>query len=115
MWGTYLRSRGYDVMTASDGLMAMEIANHELPDLIILDLDLPGITGCEAARRLRSSEPTALIPLIAATGFSQGKELAEARASGFEVVLIKPCDPAELVNEIERALDHRPKGPRRVM
>jgi CheY-like chemotaxis protein len=114
MWGTYLRFRGFDVLTASDGLTAVEIATRALPDLVILDLDLPGITGYEAARRLRGNQATAHIPLIAATGFSQGKQLEEARRSGFDIVLIKPCDPATLVSEIERALDHRAVPVRRV-
>ena len=54
IWGLYLRSLGYDVVTAEDGLEAVEEAHRMLPDIIILDLDLPGITGFEAASRLRS-------------------------------------------------------------
>lgn len=104
MWGVYLRSCGYDVLTAADGLVALEMAAAHLPDLIVLDLDLPGITGYEAARRLRSGASTARIPLIAATGFSHVKQLDEARESGFDAVLVKPCDPTTLVSEIERVL-----------
>jgi CheY-like chemotaxis protein len=106
MWGVYLRSCGYDVLTAADGLVALEIATSQLPDLIVLDLDLPGITGYEAARRLRSGLSTARIPLIAATGFSHVRQLDEARESGFDAVLVKPCDPTTLVGEIERVLGH---------
>ncbi len=111
MWGVYLRSCGYDVVTAADGLQAVDIAREQLPDLIILDLDLPGISGYEVARRLRSGGPTAAIPLIAATGFSQQKEIDEALKAGFDVVLVKPCDPVQLVGEIERILDERRSAP----
>ncbi len=111
MWGVYLRSCGYDVMTAADGLQAVEIARAQLPDLIILDLDLPGISGYEVARRLRSGGPTAAIPLIAATGFSQQKEIEAARESGFDVVLVKPCDPVRLVGEIGRILEQDRSAP----
>ena len=106
MWGVYLRSCGYDVITAADGLIALEIASSQLPDVIVLDLDLPGITGYEAAKRLRQGLTTSRIPLIAATGFSHERQLDEARDSGFDAVLVKPCEPATLVREIERVLDH---------
>jgi two-component system cell cycle response regulator DivK len=104
MWALYLRSRGYDVLTASDGLKAVEMATENLPDIIILDLDLPGITGLEAARRLKDISKTARIPLIAATGYSHVKQLDEAHGAGFAAVLVKPCEPAALVKEVERVL-----------
>jgi len=104
MWALYLRSRGYGVLTAGDGLKAVEMAAEYLPDLIIMDLDLPGITGLEAARRLRGLSKTAQIPLIAATGCSHVKQLDEAYVVGFAAVLIKPCEPAALVKEIDRVL-----------
>ena len=104
MWALYLRSRGYDVLTAGDGLKAVEMAEEHAPDLIILDLDLPGITGVEAARRLRNLPNAAHIPLIAATGYSHVKQLDEAHRAGFAAVLVKPCEPAALVKEIERVL-----------
>ena len=68
MWAICLRQCGYEVLTAADGLRAVETAMAERPDLVVLDLDLPGISGLEVARRLRAFPPTAKIPLIAATG-----------------------------------------------
>jgi CheY-like chemotaxis protein len=103
-WAWYLRTRGYEVLTAGDGLKAVEIAAQFLPDLIILDLDLPGITGVETARRLRDLSMTAEIPLIAATGESHATLLDEARGAGFAAVLLKPCEPAAFVKAIERVL-----------
>ena len=104
IWGLYLRVQGYTVDTAEDGLAAVEQATRLVPDLIILDLELPGITGFEAARRLRHSHRTHHIPLIAATGYSHVKQLDQARACGFDSVVVKPCEPAALVAEIERLL-----------
>jgi CheY-like chemotaxis protein len=72
--------------------------------VIVLDLELPGITGFEAAVQLRRGRDTASIPLIAATGYSHVKQLNQARASGFDSIMIKPCEPAALVAEIERLL-----------
>jgi CheY-like chemotaxis protein len=105
MWALYLRACGYVVLTAADGNEAIRIATTELPSIVILDLDLPGISGYEAARRLRAGATTSQIPLIAATGYSHGRQLDEARSAGFDAVLIKPCDPTTLVHEIERVLE----------
>lgn len=102
MWGLYLRSLGYDVATADDGLTALDLALAMRPDVIVMDLELPGITGFEAARRLRQHAATADVPLIAATGYSHVKQLDQARSAGFDSIIIKPCDPGMLVAEIER-------------
>jgi len=108
IWGLYLRSHGYEVITADDGLDAVDLAHQHLPDVIVLDLELPGITGFEAAIRLRAAVDTADIPLIAATGYSHPRQLNQARTSGFDSIMVKPCEPAELVAEIERLLQAAP-------
>lgn len=108
MWGLYLRSLGYDVITADDGLKAVELAAALVPDVVVMDLELPGLSGFDAARRLRQNERTAKLPLIAATGFSHAKQLEQARLAGFDAIVIKPCEPAVLVTEIERRLSERP-------
>ncbi|HYU78910.1 MAG TPA: response regulator [Vicinamibacterales bacterium] len=107
IWGLYLRSLGYEVLEAADGLEAVAQARRQKPDIVVLDLDLPGITGFEAAVRLRAYEQTRDIPLIAATGYSHPQQLNQARACGFDSILVKPCEPATLVAEIERLL-HAP-------
>lgn len=104
IWGLYLRAMGYDVVEADDGLEAVTQAHLHRPDIIVLDLELPGITGFEAAVRLRNSAKTRDIPLIAATGYSHATQLNQARASGFDAIIVKPCEPALLVGEIERLL-----------
>lgn len=106
IWGLYLRTLGYEVDTADDGLKAVAQALTRRPDIIVLDLELPGITGFEAAVRLRHAPETAAIPLIAATGYSHVKQLDQARASGFDSIVVKPCEPAALVAEIERLLQN---------
>ena len=105
IWGLYLRSMGYEVITAADGLQAVAEAHTHRPDIIVLDLELPGITGFEAAIRLRHAADTAEIPLIAATGYSHVKQLNQARDAGFDSIIVKPCEPMALVAEIERLLD----------
>jgi CheY-like chemotaxis protein len=104
-WGLYLRTCGFEVITAVNGNEAVDAARTRQPDVIVMDLELPGISGYEAARRIRRMAETATIPLIAATGYSHSHQLAEAQQAGFDVILVKPCDPGELVAEIERRLD----------
>lgn len=106
VWSASLNALGYDVLTANTGEQGLEVAQSELPEAIVLDLDLPGISGCELARILKRLPATGAIPLIAATGTSYAPRLDEARRSGFDVILIKPCDVADLVIEIEKLLDH---------
>lgn len=126
MWGLYLRSLGYEVTTADNGARAVEAATRDVPDVIVMDLELPGMSGIDAARLLRQDGRTAEVPMIAATGYSHGRQLEQARLSGFDAVVIKPCDPGSLVTEIERQLSARrrsaivpltdpsPAGPRSV-
>lgn len=114
IWGLFLRSMGYEVDTAGDGLDAVEQAHARVPDLIVLDLDLPGIMGFEAAQRLRKAPDTAAVPLIAATGCTDPKQLNHARESGFDSIVLKPCEPMALVAEIERLLKAGSQGRQRL-
>jgi len=104
VWGVYLRAEGFTVLTASDGQSAFAEAVREKPDVIIMDLELPGKSGYEVARDLKARADTCAIPLIAATGYSHVKQLDLARAAGFDAVMVKPCDPQSLVAEIRRLL-----------
>ena len=104
IWAIYLRAMGYRVSTAGDGAAALAQAERLLPDLIVLDLELPRISGFDVAKRLRANPETRHIPLIAATGYSHVKQLDRAREAGFDQIVIKPCDPDLLVEEIERHL-----------
>lgn len=99
-WGLFLELHGYEVLTAADGQAAVDLALSSHPDVIVMDLDLPGLSGYEAARLIRQRVETSRIPLIAATGYSQGRQLDEARRAGFDSVLVKPCDPDRLLGEI---------------
>ena len=104
MWAIYLRAVGYEVSTAGDGLAALAQAERLHPDLIVLDLELPRISGFDVARQLRANPETEHIPLIAATGYSHVTQLDRARDAGFDLIVVKPCDPDLLVDEIERQL-----------
>jgi len=104
IWTIYLQSMGYRVSTASDGAEAIAQAVRLLPDLIVLDLELPRVSGYEAAAQLRANPETRHIPLIAATGFSHQRQLDRARQAGFDEIVVKPAEPDALVEVIERLL-----------
>jgi two-component system cell cycle response regulator DivK len=104
IWALYMRSRGYRVSTASDGVEALALAQRFRPDLVVLDLELPLLSGVDVARQLRASPETRSIPLIAATGYSHATQLDRARDAGFDRIVVKPCEPDELVKEIEYLL-----------
>jgi two-component system CheB/CheR fusion protein len=105
IWALYLRSMGYRVSTASDGAAAIAQAERLLPDLIVLDLELPQVSGFDVAKHLRANPATHDLPLIAATGYSHRGQLDRAREAGFDHILVKPADPDVLVAEIERLLE----------
>jgi two-component system, cell cycle response regulator DivK len=108
VWDLYLRASGFDVLRAEDGTEALRCACEHVPDLVVMDLELPGLSGCQVASALRARAETRHIPLIASTGHSLPAKLEEARRSGFDLILIKPCDPSELVDAIRRHLADRP-------
>jgi CheY-like chemotaxis protein len=110
VWDLYLRASGFDVLTAADGEAGLAQATLHNPDLIVMDLELPGLSGVQVARALRAQESTRLIPTIAVTGYSQPGQLEEARRSGFDDILIKPCDPDDLLATIRRLLDASSAG-----
>ena len=112
VWSVSLRAAGFDVATAVDGFEAIALAEALLPDLVVLDLELPGRSGYEVAALLRRNPATRHIPLIAATGFSHEAQLERARRVGFDVIMIKPCDPEELIAHIERLIAPAASGQR---
>jgi CheY-like chemotaxis protein len=110
VWKLYLRAKGFRVLTAVDGFEALSLATAAHPDVVVLDLDLPGKNGLEVARALRQQASTQDIPLIAATGYSH-LHLSDLARWGFGSLIIKPCQPDVLVGEIRRLL-HQPPPPR---
>ena len=89
-----LRLAGHEVATAASGPAALRAALSENPDVVLLDLGLPGIDGYEVARRIREQTDKPL--LIAMTGYGQAEDRERSKEAGFERHLVKPVDPAQL-------------------
>jgi CheY-like chemotaxis protein len=109
VWSIVLGAAGFDVRTADTGPAALDQIKARVPDLIVMDLLLPGMSGMEVAAELRCAERTRHVPLIAVTGCSDESELTLARESGFTSILKKPCEPPLLVDEIRRLLAPSPR------
>jgi DNA-binding response OmpR family regulator len=98
-----LKANGYHVVLASDSVQAFRIANQENPDLILLDIMIPGGGGFVVAERLKQSAATHHIPIIFLTGIPGGEERAhKLGASGY---VMKPYQPEELMETIHHALE----------
>ena len=105
-----LEMSGYDVVTASDGLEAFERAQEESPDVIILDIIMPGLDGHGVLERIRQSDGTKHIPVIMLTAQSGTEDVFRANAAGANGYLVKPFDLVELFDEIEKALSVKSRG-----
>jgi len=107
MYTTYLKFDGFQVITASTAIEAIDLAVAEQPDLILMDAGLPGMTGWDAIVALKANDRTRTIPVLMLTGHvlrESQERAAEAGADGF---IPKPCLPDELSREIRHALKAR--------
>jgi CheY-like chemotaxis protein len=91
-----LRMTGHEVHTAHEGLQAVEMALRLRPDVVVLDIGMPGLNGYEVARRIRAEAWAADTFLIAATGWGQEGDRQKAVEAGFDLHLTKPFDPDRL-------------------
>lgn len=103
-----LVKRGFEVVTAEDGLQGVDSATSLLPDLVLMDMSLPGIDGWEATRRLKALESTRGIPVIALTAHAMADDRAKALAAGCDDFDTKPVDFARLLDKMNALLAERP-------
>lgn len=103
-----LVKRGFDVVTAEDGLQGVDVASRDLPDLVLMDMSLPGIDGWEATRRLKAADATRGIPVIALTAHAMTDDRATALAAGCDDFDTKPVDFARLLDKMNTLLAARP-------
>ncbi|MBN1679133.1 MAG: response regulator [Anaerolineae bacterium] len=99
-----LASRGYEVLEADDGLTGVELAIREVPDLILMDISLPGIDGVEATQRIKAFNNTTNIPVIALTANAMRGDRERFIAAGCDDYLPKPISTVDLLNIINKFL-----------
>ena len=104
MYAEYLRFCGFRVAEARNGNEALEQAFSLMPDLILMDLSLPGMDGWEATRQLKADSRTQAIPVVALTGHALAGASEGAKKAGCDSFVTKPCLPDDLVVEVRRML-----------
>lgn len=120
IYGKVLWYNGFDVVYGSDGHEAVALARRHVPDLVLVDLLLPGLNGIEACRRIRGDPATAHVPVVALTARPEEEFGLLARDAGCLRYLEKPVSPIEVLKEVESLIGQpppagdapRPRGPR---
>jgi two-component system, cell cycle response regulator DivK len=95
-----LSRTSYRLIEAMDGESGVATAQNELPDLILMDVQLPKLSGLDATRQLRADAKTAAIPIIVITSFALSGDAEKAKAAGASAYLAKPYSPRELLQMI---------------
>jgi CheY-like chemotaxis protein len=104
MIGLFLKHAGYDIATAYSGTAALQLAHERTFDVVISDIGMPEMNGCELAVLLRRRAGYQSIPMIAVTGFSEYDNRDLTLRAGFDAQLTKPIDPSELLQLIDKLL-----------
>ncbi len=102
--GHALDSEGMESVAAYDGISALDIAESESPDVILLDIMMPMMSGYEVCQQLKANPETRHIPIICVTSAHSTEAFARCRSVGANALLTKPFSPAELVAQIQRQL-----------
>src|SRR5215475_11886731 len=109
MVAEYLAFRGFTVCEASDGIEALELARRIQPEIVLMDLRMPGMDGWEATRRLKRDPKTCHIPVVALTAHALTTEINTAREAGCDAVIAKPCDIGVLADSLIKMLKEGPQ------
>ena len=101
---------GFQVVRAADGAEGLERAREVLPDIVVLDVMMPRMTGYEVAKALREDDVTAHIPIIFVTARAQSSDVEKGLELGVEDYVTKPFDPLDLIDRVNSLLARRPGG-----
>ncbi len=102
-----LKKRGYTILEATDGDAALARIRQEKPDLAVLDVVMPGLTGIEVTRALAQDQTTAAIPVLLLSASAQAAEIQAGLASGAVSYLTKPFEPSALWERVEAILQRK--------
>jgi two-component system, OmpR family, response regulator MtrA len=99
-----LRHAGHDVLPVADGAAAVEACIADKPDLVILDVMMPGMSGLEAARSLRANPAMNGVPIIMLTARAQESDIEQGFEAGADDYIVKPFSPRELASRVSAVL-----------
>jgi two-component system, cell cycle response regulator DivK len=104
-----LTSVGYELIEATTGEEGIALAQSEHPDLILMDIQLPGLDGYETTRRIRANAALQAVPIIAVTSYALSGDDVKAMAAGCDAYVTKPFSPRELLAKIRQFLPQDPE------
>jgi len=102
-----LRAHGYETIQTNDGVDAMKLARSERPDLILMDIQLPEVSGLEVAKWLKADDALRSIPIVAVTAFAMKGDEEKIRRGGCEDYIAKPIKVASFIETVRRHLKNR--------
>ena len=105
-----LEQRGYEIVSADSGPLGIDLAGQVHPDLILLDIQLPGMDGYTVARAIKSNPALRAIPIVAVTSYAMVGDREQAMAAGCDGYIEKPINPRTFVGEVEKFLRPQEKG-----
>ncbi|MCA9524304.1 MAG: response regulator [Myxococcales bacterium] len=105
LYAGVLRGAGYQVTVAADGEEGVAAVSAEVPDLILMDLNMPIMDGLRATKALKAADSSHQIPVIALTSSAMPEEVAEGLAAGCDAYIVKPINPNDLLPELKLALE----------
>ena len=100
-----LRAHDFETLETRDGMEALEIARAKKPDLILMDIQLPGVSGLEITRQIKADDTIKSIPVVAVTAFAMKGDEDRIREGGCEAYIAKPIRIKELISTIRRFID----------
>ncbi len=100
-----LEAQGYDVLQSQDGMEALKLARTHRPDLILMDIQLPEVSGLEVTKWLKEDEELRSIPVIAVTAFAMKGDEEKIREGGCEAYISKPISVANFLETVEKYLN----------
>ena len=102
-----LKKGGYEILKAETGEEGVEMTLKELPDFVILDIQLPGIDGYEVLHRIRKSELDGSIPIIAVTSYAMSGDRERLLEAGCNGYIEKPIEPGKFIDQIREAIENK--------
>ncbi len=110
MLGLLLRTKGFDVLKAYQGIEGFKMARRELPDVVLLDIMMPDIDGYEVYRRLRLEEETKSIPVVFISAKGKDEDIEKGLSCGAQGYIVKPFRAAVLVDKINEVVAQVPSA-----
>ncbi len=105
LFNDLLEAHGYETLQTKDGFKAMEMAREHLPDLILMDIQLPEVSGLEVTKWLKDDEALRVIPIVAVTAFAMKGDEERIRQGGCEAYLSKPITVSTFIETVRQFLD----------